>query len=82
MTILKTVIVAMVGAIASFYAAKYTKRLLEEKPLNERLDDAKRFAEGLREDVMIKASDISNTTKTKYSEVIDKLDELYGKKGA
>jgi hypothetical protein len=68
--------VSVVGAIASYFAVKYTKKALEEKPLKARVDDVKGKVVDFKVDVQHRASDAKSKVDAKFDALSKKADAL------
>ena len=80
MTLLKKALVSAAGAIASYYAAKYVTALLEEKPLDARVRDAKMKLSDFTETATSKYEDVMSSMTDRVQALSDKVDSLLKEK--
>ena len=71
--LVKSIIVGAIGAAASYLAVTYTKKLLEEKPLGERIADVKAKAVDIKAAAQTKAGELKDAALTKVSSVATDL---------
>lgn len=76
MGILKKVLVLTAGAVASYYATRYAKKLLDEKPLQERLSGVRGNVKGKVKTVKARVDDKLDAISHRIDRFIDrKLDD-------
>lgn len=69
-SIVKAIAVSAIGAVASYYAVAWAKRMLEEKPLKARVREGKAKVVDMKDAAVEKASNLKSTAKAKANELI------------
>lgn len=76
MTVLKKALIAAAGAVASFYATKYAQKILEERSLDDRMEDVKNKVFDIRTGVATKVVNAKSRVDTRIDELSKKIDAL------
>jgi len=65
--LVRKIVVGAAGLVASYYASKWLEKLLEEKPLKDRMEDAKTKVIDLQVKALDKKDELVNKAKSLYS---------------
>lgn len=80
MSALKKALVAAAGAVASYYAVKLVTEMLEEKPLDARVRDARTRITDLKDTATAKYQDAADLMSSRVQALSDKVDSLLKEK--
>lgn len=81
-SMIKTIVVGAVGTLVSALVAAWAKKLLEEKPLNVRVQEAKVRANDLKSAAVDRAQSFKSTAKDTVDAVASKAKSLISDKEA
>ena len=74
-SLFKKILIAAVGAAASFYATKVVTSALERKPLKTRMKEGKQKVADIKDSAMQKAAEMKSSASEKMKSMIEEKED-------